>query len=443
MQASGPNYGLGASLGLLTQVDTDYSRTQVPSSATYSGWHIALIVVGCTIAVPAFVMAANMGARLGLVTAGIAFGCGCLILGVLASFTALAGQRSGLSAYMLGEFAFGRWGGRVANLVIACTLVGWFGVTSTIFGDAASLLGKNVIGVSLPEEIYVLIGGALIVGVSVAGFKGIDRLALALVPIMLAFLIYAAWMSFAKIDDWVTPSGGEPLTLPSAISAVVGSYIVGVTIQPDYSRFARSRKAALISAFLALAVSFPLILFCAAIPSIAFNEPDLLKVMTLLGIGVPAFLLLVLASWSSNVLSVYSGSLSLATLLQRTSLRALIVTVGALGTLLALFRVGDYLIDYLILLGISIPPISSIYIVEALLLRSAFDADALANRPRLVLRALSAWAAAVCVGYLAHRGWLTLTTVAALDSILVAALVSFVLHRFGPRSAKQLPKGTD
>ena len=408
-----------------TGADTDFSRSQVPSQATYSGWHIALIVVGCTIAVPAFLMAAELGARLGLAKAAVAFGCGCLVLGVLAALTGLAGQRSGLSAYMLSEFAFGRWGGRVASVVVASTLVGWFGVTSTIFGRAADLLGQHAFGVELPEAVYVLGAGVLIVGVTVAGFKGIDKLALALVPVMLAFLAYAAWMSYGRIEDWAA-TGDEPMTLSTAISAIIGSYIVGVTIQPDYSRFARSRRSALGSAFVALAVSFPLILFGTAIPSIAFNERDLLKVMTLLGIGVPAFLLLVLASWSSNVLSVYSGSLSLATVFRHVKLKALVVVVGVLGTALALVRVGDYLIEYLILLGITIPPISSIYVVEALAFRSAFDAEALAERPRLVFRALSSWAAGVCVGYLAHIGVFTITTVAALDSVVAAAAVSLV-----------------
>ena len=407
-------------------VDTDFSRSQVPSAAKYSGWHIALIVVGCTIAVPAFLMAANLGAALGLRTAMIAFGCGCFVLGALAALTGLAGQRSGLSAYMLSEFAFGRWGGHIANLVVACTLVGWFGVTSTIFGRAASLLGINVFGVQLPEAVYVIAGGALIVGVSVAGFKGIDKLALALVPVMLAFLGYSAWVSYDLIEDWSAPSGGEPMSLSTAISAIIGSYIVGVTIQPDYSRFARSRTGALASAFIALAVSFPLILFCTAIPSIAFSEPDLLTVMTLLGIGVPAFFLLILASWSSNVLSVYSGSLSLATLFRSVQLRTLIVIVGVLGTVLALARIGDFLIEYLILLGITVPPISSIYVVETLLFATEFDEMDPSKRPRLVFRALIAWVLAVSAGYLAHTGTFTFTTVAAIDSIVVAAAVCLI-----------------
>ena len=410
----------------------DFSTSQVPATATYTGWHIALVVIGGTIAVPAFLMAANLGASLGLRSAAIAFGCGCFILGSLAALTGLAGQKSGLSAYMLNEFAFGRWGGRIASAVVSCTLIGWFGVTSALFGRAANLIGQTVFGVDWPVEIYMILGGGLIVAVTVTGFKGIDKLALALVPIMLAFLMMAAGLSLPKLEQWTESTGGAPMTLTTAISAIVGSYIAGVTIQPDYSRFARTKKAALGSAFVALAISFPILLFGTAIPSIAYNEPDLLKVMIALGIGIPAFLLLVLAAWSSNVLSVYSGALALATVFRRLDLRVLIVGVGTLGTLLALAGAGDYLIQYLVLLGITIPPISSIYVIETLVFRNRFDEAELNQRPRVLLRALACWLAAVAVGASSHFGLFSLTTIAALDSIVVAAGLSLIV---GFRSA--------
>jgi len=405
----------------------DFSKSQVPASATYTGWHIAFVIVGGTIAVPAFLMAANLGASLGLRDAAIAFGCGCFILGSMAALTGLCGQKSGLSAYMLNEFAFGRWGGRIASTVVSMTLIGWFGVTSALFGRAANLMGRSVFGIDWPVELYMVLGGGLIVAVTVTGFKGIDKLALALVPVMLGFLMMAAWMSLPQLEQWTEPTGGTPMTLTTAISAIVGSYIAGVTIQPDYARFARSRRAALGSAFVALAISFPILLFCTAIPSIAYNEPDLLNVMIALGIGIPAFLLLILAAWSSNVLSVYSGALALATVFRRLDLRVLIVGVGTLGTLLALAGAGDYLIEYLVLLGITIPPISSIYLVDTLLFRKRFDEAELIKRPRFALKALATWIAAVSVGACSHFGFFTLTSVAALDSIVVAGVLSVIL----------------
>ena len=411
-----------------SQKMSDYSTSQVPSEATYTGWHIALVVIGGTISIPGFLMAANIGASLGLRNAAIAFISGCLVLGTLGALTGLCGQRSRLSAYMLCEFVFGRLGGKFASLVVALSLIGWFGVISTIFAKAADLLGTEVFGVNLPIELYVVLGGLFIVGVTVSGFKGIDKLALALVPLMIIFLILAAYLSIGRVEIWTAAIDGSDMTLAIAISAVVGSYIAGVTIQPDYSRFARSPKAALGSAFIALGISFPLVLFCTAIPAVALGEADIFKVMFELGIGIPAFFLLLLAAWSSNVLNIYSSSLSLATIFTQYSFKSIVIAIGIIGTILALFRVDQFLTGYLILLGITVPPISSIYIVDALVFRNRFDSDALKEQPPIVFRAVLAWSIAVLVGYLAYIEIFTVTTIAAIDSILVAGLLSFVLR---------------
>ncbi len=421
-----------------TKDDSDFSTSQVPSDATYSGWHIALVIIGGTISIPGFLMAANIGASLGLQTAAVAFISGCLVLGILAALTGLCGQKSGLSAYMLCEFAFGRWGGRFASFVVACSLIGWFGVISTIFAKAADLLATEVFSTSLPVELYVVFSGVLIVAVTISGFKGIDKLATALVPLMVIFLLLAAWLSIDDVGSWVSPRGSENMTLALAISAVIGSYIAGVTIQPDYSRFAASRRGALGSAFVALGISFPLVLFCVAIPAVALGEPDLFKVMFALGIGIPAFLLLLLAAWSSNVLCVYSASLSLATIFLGFPLRNIVIAIGIVGTGLALVHVDEYLTQYLVLLGITVPPISSIYIVDALFLRNKFDEAALSQQPRLVYRAAIAWLTAVGFGYLSYAGIFSLTSIAAIDSIVVAGGLSFLLR---PMDALQSKRG--
>ena len=414
------------------QAQPDYLISQVPSSATYSGWHIALVIVGGTISIPGFLMAAMLGASLGLGAAAIAFASGSLVLGSLAALTGLSGQKSGLSAYALSEFSFGQWGGKIASIAVACSLIGWFGVTGAMFGKTGALLVSLAFDVRWPVEAFVVVGSALMVGVTVSGFKGIDKLALALVPVMLMFLGSAAWMSIADVKNWSIPSGDKPITLATAISAVIGSYIAGVTIQPDYSRFARSKVAAFSSAFVALGVSFPLVLFVTAIPAVALNEPDVLAVFAFLGVGGPACLLVLLAAWSSNVLSLYSGSLSLATIFRCAKLPGIVVAFGIMGTALALARIDEYLVKYLILLGITIPPIASIYAVETLLFRSRFDENSRQQQPAFIGHTLFAWLSAIGIGCLAHVQAFTLTTVAALDSILVAAGLSFLLHPLGP-----------
>ena len=138
--------------------------------------------------------------------------------------------------------------------------------------------------------------------------------------------------------------------------------------------------------------------------------------------------LLVLAAWSSNVLSLYSGSLAMATIFRGSRLWAIIAAFGIVGTALALTRVDEYLVAYLLLLGITIPPISSIYAVETLLFRTRFDEAARTQRPLIVYRAMLAWLLAILAGYMAQEGIFSLTNVAALDSILVAAVLAVALR---------------
>ena len=415
----------------------DFSREKVPQDKTYSGIHIALIIVGGTIGIPIFLMAAQIGGSLGLQRAAMAFSIGCLVLGSMGALTSYVGAKTRYSTYMLTEFAFGRNGAKLANFVVAAALIGWYGVISNVFGQAAHHVLNELYGISVSISATVIIGSLLMVGVSISGFKGIDKLALVLVPAMAGFMIYTVSLSYGSIQSWDIPTRvSEPLTFPLAVSAVIGSYIAGVIIQPDYSRFARNIQHAMWAVFIALGISFPIVQFLAAVPSVATGEQDLMAIMLSLGIGVPAFLLLLLGSWSSNVLNLYSSSLSLATIFTRVHLWQLTVVVGVIGTAIAFLQVQDYLVNYLILLGIAIPPIGSIYIVDVLFVRRGYcDDSALDREPGVDIRAFIAWFIASTAGYLASENIFTILGIASMDTILVASIVYAALK--APRIYEQ------
>lgn len=407
------------------QATDDFSRQKVPQDRTYGGLHIALIIVGGVIGIPCFLQAAAIGGSLGLQRATLAFAVGCLILGSLGALTSYVGARTRFSTYMLTDFAFGRLGAKFVNFVIAVTLVGWYAVISNVFAQAAALVIDDLYGISIPLWTYIVVGSALMVGVTASGFKGIDRLALFMVPLMMVFLGHAAYRSWDDVASWNAPAEGlSALSYSAAVSSVVGGYIVGVVIQPDYSRFARSIAHAMWSVFIALWIVQGLVFFLAAVPSVATGESDLIKIMLALGIGLPAFLLLLLSSWCSNVLCLYSSGLSLATITVRVSLRRLILLIGVIGTALAFAYSQQYFIDFLIILGVSIPPVASIYVLDATLVRRGeYTLSQLDREPPVDGYAFAAWAIAVLVGYLANGGVLTISGIASMDSILVAMVV--------------------
>ena len=432
---------------LNVRIAEDYSLSQVPKGEGKSGLHLALIIVGGTIGMSIFIMAAQVGSSLGLLAAGKAFMVGSLILGSLGSFTSYVGYRSRYSTYKLAEFCFGWLGAKLVNGMIALTLVGWFAVISSVFGDAATTIVADSLELQIPAWVFVLLISLLIIFITIMGFEGIDKLALYLVPVMILFIAYAAWLSWGQIQSWVSPVVDNPaFDYNGAISAIVGSYIVGVVIQPDFSRFAKSATHAIWSIFLALGIVFPLIQFFAAVPSIATDQGDLILIMIALGIGVPAFLLLFLGAWSSNVLCLYSSSLSFSTIFQRFRLSIITISLGLVGTVFALLEAHLYFIDYLVFLSVAIPPIAAIYVLDAFAIRRLLYSETdMMEVPSVDWRACVAWLAASVFAWNAGHLGFSLTNIAALDSIFVGAILFLILNanRLVSKNTKRQPIFTE
>lgn len=390
---------------------------------TVSGVHIALIVVAMIISIPMFLAAAEIGGSLGVSKAIPVFLTGSVVLCVLGSLTSVAGMRHRSAAYGLIERAFGKVGAMLANLVIAVSLVGWYAVTMKVFGQAADNVVYEMSGVHLPVFFYIIGGSALMVWIAVKGFTGIDKLSLLMVPLMLFFLLYAVYLTIGDIDDFSAAAAyAKQLSFSDGVSAVIGSYIVGVVILPDYSRFCKDIRHTILAIVVSVGFVFPLLFSLAAIPSIATGELDLIKIMLAIGIGVPAFLLLLLGSWTTNVVGLYSSSLSLATIFGQDRVRYLIMAVGLLGTLVALTPVQDFFVGFLVTLGVSIPPIAAIYILSAFWgLGSGVDPTAEA-RP-ILWGALIAWLAGITLSLLAQRFFGGLTGILSLDSILITGVI--------------------
>ena len=161
-----------------SQLNSDFVAGQVPREARTSALHIALIIIGGTIGFSVFLVAAEIGGSLGYRDSALAFGFGCLILGLLGAATSYVGARSRVSTYVLTQYAFGRQGAKLVNLMIALSLVGWYGVICNFLGQASQQILADGLGISVPAFFTVLVASTLMIYVTVKGFTGIDKLAL-------------------------------------------------------------------------------------------------------------------------------------------------------------------------------------------------------------------------------------------------------------------------
>lgn len=421
---------------MTTQGD-DYARTRVPETATVSGWRVAVTKLGAVVALPGFVAGAQIGFTYGVARGLTAIAAGGLVLTAIAAATSLVAVRTRLSTSLLIRSTFGWAGSRLVNTILATILLGWFGVTAQLFGASLAKMLSDLVGVSLPAWPWIIAGGVLMVGTTLYGFRGLQRIADVTIPALLIVLILATWRGLERISIdaiFAVPANAPPLGM--AVSAIVGSLATGVVVFPDLARFARTRRDAGLAALLTFAIGMPLVLALAAVPSTATHQRDLIEILTILGLGAPAFLILVLKAWASNAGNLYGASLGLSGVFPNVSRRVLAGCGGAAGTAFALFGITDYLLPILMLLGITIPALAGIYVADHLARPHQEDAPQRAVRPA----AFISWVVGITVASLTSAGSFSLTHVPAIDAIASSFLLHYSIATLLPRPAPRKPE---
>ncbi len=421
----------------LEELVEDYSRHQVPDQKTVSGLRIALIIIGVAITVPAFVVGSEVGLAIGAWPAISAFFLGGACLAIIAGSAGVVGARTRYSTAMIIQSTFGMQGAIFVNVVLGITWLGWFAVIAAFFGRALAGGFESFGWGTIPEGLGTAIGSVLMVLVTIFGFKALDKLSMAAVPVMAAFLGLIVYLSAGDrglTEIFARPGADEgSMTLGPAASLIVGTFIVGATMFPDLCRYARSGGHAAMGAALSFAIGFPFVLTFAALPSIATSEADLMEIITALGMAVSGVTMLVFATWTTNSYNLYSATLAFAPIFKRVERWVLVIAISVLGTAIALMGVLDHFMRWVGFLAIAVPPVAGVYITDFLIFgRHRRDRDG-GQTGGISWAAFMAWATGVSVAQLASLDLISLTAMPAVDGILAATISYAIIRKIWPR----------
>ncbi|MDB4036565.1 cytosine permease [Polaribacter sp.] len=409
----------------------DYTRTKVPENKTVHGINIAAIIVGIGVTLPTFYVGGEVAQAIGLSKSLWVFILVNLVLGILCGITAIIGNRTRLSTYMLLHFSFGKKGTLFINCLIGITLLGWYAVTVEIFGEALTDSFKHLLGINVPISISIIGGSILMTITAIFGFKIVERFSVLTVPLLIVFLIYVLYSTIdsQSIESILNIKGNASLSITEAISAIVGLTILTPVLMPDFSRFARTDKDSLISV-LALVIGFPIILLAGAIPSLMTGEIDIMKIMISLSLTIPAFIILVFSTWTTNTSNLYSTQLILSTIFRKQKIATLGIIASAIGTLIAVIGIATHFIDLLSILSVFIPPISAIFIADFFFIKKQkYDLNDFDTLPDFGISAIISWILSCVVAYLANYNYINLTSISFFDSFIVAFIAYLVLKR--------------
>jgi cytosine permease len=414
------------------------SRTPVPKSESVSGFQIAVVIIGISITLPLMYSSGELAQGIGLSRAIIAVLAGALILSLMSVPASVVGAKTRLSSYMIIEHTFGYAGAKFVNFWFGLFLLGWYAVTAELFGHTLYLAAEELTTLTIGEPVYTMLSSVLVIATTIYGFKAIDRLALIAVPFLLLALVSVAVISLrqATFADLLVIEG-VGMDMPTAISAVVGAAIVGVVLMPDLTRYARNTLDCVVASFLGQGGGIIIAYVLGMIPVLVFGELDPMTYMFIVGFGGIALAVLVFATWTTNVINLYSTALAARASVPVGRYRLMVIVCGIAGTAAAMIGVADHLISFLVVLGLLVPPIAGVYLCDFFLLgRTDYSEQHLEHRPAIKVNAMIAGVGSGIVATWMYFSGASLTTIAPVDSLLIALVVYLGLEIAGRKFRK-------
>lgn len=337
------------------------------------------------------------------------------------------GAKTGLPSTVLAKNSFGISQAKmIAGGTIFISSLGWWALQTAVAGNAFSAM----LGID-PERQWALwalitaVAGLTFAIPSIIGYSSMKWTDYLAVPAGL--LLIAAGIYFAvQNSGWDDIRSWDPeptMSVVAALSLVVGVNASQWVISSDYTRYAKpSWRDNILIPWGIISVGIPLFLV-GAFMSVGIGESDIVAVMVELGFPFWGFLILWLATWTSQLVNNYSMGLALSNLMNVDSSRGrqLLTLAGTIiGVVLAIAGILDYFTDFLYLTSLVYPAIAAIVVVDFFFIR------------RQKWEAIDGWnfvataatAVGIVVGYFTQ--YVTPVGIPALQSLLAAAIVYYL-----------------
>ncbi|REF26377.1 cytosine permease [Xenorhabdus cabanillasii] len=351
--------------------------SRMPQQQRLSLLSVAVVHMGMLTALDQFMLGAVLGSSMTLTDAFVVILIGSLIFGIVTFGLGFAGMREGLSGSLLARWCgFGRIGSVLIGLVIAVSLLGWFGIQNAIFAKSLNFASGNKLGFGLSAAI----SGTLLTTLVAFGFRALRFTARIAVPMFILLVAYIStivlsgdsgqrWYKLLKL-----PHSDETLSISAGITIVVGGAIVASLMTPDLTRYTKSGKHVFGITLLTIIAGEFVINGLAILITKALNTADVVTIMSQAAGGAGLFVV-VCSTLRVNDLNLYSSSLGIINAVEGITGKKLrypptTIIIGILGTLFSILGILDRFVDFLTVLGVVFPPILGVMLVDYYILRS-------------------------------------------------------------------------
>jgi putative hydroxymethylpyrimidine transporter CytX len=284
------------------------------------------------------------------------------------------GSDHGIMSMVSVRPSFGIRGSNLAAVLNVIQLIGWASIMLIIGGRAGAMLGAPLGGLPASDRFWiVLIGGGTLVWALYTG-KTIWRIMqTAAVIALLLVVIVMTWVSVKEFGEGalaVTPRG---MPFMIGLDLVIAMPISWMPLVADYARFSRNTTTAFWNTWWGYFLVSSWMYLLGLTATLVTGETDpgalILHVMGRIGLAIPALVMVVFSTITSDFPDVYSATCSMMNISQRISARRLMWMAGILSILVALVFPMEQYENFLLFIGAMFVPLFGVVLTDYFLLR--------------------------------------------------------------------------
>lgn len=342
--------------------DKDYPLDHVPMNARVGLISLSAVLLGITFFGPTIVAGGQVAASFTLNKFITIMLIGNLILGLYVGVMAMIGTKTGLTSVILARYTLGTAGAKWADLLLGGTQLGWYAVSSAYI---AQMFVKCF---NMPDwYIFWVIFWSVIIGLTaIYGFKGMEIVSYIALPLIIILVLWAPILAIKEVGSWAAMAAikptGDPMSMTTAITIVVGTFASCGTQVSNWSRFAKNVKISFFAALIAFFLGNSIMIFAGGVSSIAFKQPDIVEVFFQMGIIFWAMLIITINIWTTNDAAAYNFGVAGAEFFNKKDKKPFIIWGVVIATILAVTGVWNLFIPFLVMLGVFIPPLGGVII---------------------------------------------------------------------------------
>ena len=398
--------------------DHDYSLEAIPQSEKKGFISMLVVMLGFAFFSASMIAGGNIGTSLNMGDFLKAVILGNILLCIYTGLLACIAGDTGLSTHLLARYSFGAKGPYLLSGLVSITQVGWFGVGVAMFAIPVS----KVTGINLWT--LIIVSGLLMTATAYFGMKSLTILSMIAVPAIAILGSVSAGKAIGDVGGIsgllaIKPSG--TMTMSAALAAVVGTFISGGTLTPDFTRFSKDRKTAMSTTVIAFLIGNSLMLAFGAIGAMVTGQSDISEVMFTQGLIIPAIIILGLNIWTTNDNALYGSGLGFANITKQPKSRMVIIN-GVVGTFLSMILYNNFM-TWLNILNSFIPATGAVIIADYFIINKGKYTDFKTTKFKSVnISAIIAWVAGVIGAY-------TIPGITPVNSVLTTVVTYVVLTK--------------